>query len=69
MSIGVYINGKEIVLAKATWSAVSGVDMAKQFHDLARIVHHAIDKAFKYMTTDKQTVGEGADGTKKGGEK
>ena len=69
MSIEVYINGKEIVRAKATWSSVSGVDLAKQFHDLARIVHHAIDKAFKCMTTDEQTVGEGADGTKNGGAK
>lgn len=50
MSIEVYINGKEILRVKSTWSASSGVNVERQFHDLARISHHALDKAFKNLS-------------------
>lgn len=51
MSIEVYINGKEIFRVKSSWSASSGVNVERQFHDLSRIAHHALDKAFKNLST------------------
>lgn len=56
MSITVSLNGKEIVCVYAKFTITHTSNSAKQFHDLARIAHHAIDKAFKDLSTVKLTV-------------
>lgn len=56
MIIDVSINDKKIVSVTAGWSSTGTSNTAAQFHDLARIAHHAIDKAFKDLTTVKLTV-------------
>ena len=56
MSIDVVINEKPIVSLKATWNSSGSANIAQQFHDLTRIAHHAIDKAFKDLTTVRMTV-------------
>ena len=56
MSIDVVINGKPIVSLKASWNSTGSANVAQQFHDLTRIAHHAIDKAFKDLTTVSLTV-------------
>ena len=56
MTIEVKVNGKEIVSLSASWGSSGTANIAKQFHDLARIAHHAIDKAFKDLSTVKLTV-------------
>ena len=56
MTLDVFINGKAIVKLGATWNSSGTANISNQFHDLARIAHHAIDKAFKDLSTDKLTV-------------
>ena len=56
MSLDVVINGKPIVSLKAAWNSSGSANIARQFHDLARIAHHAIDKAFKDLSTVELTV-------------
>lgn len=58
MSITVSLNGKEIVCVHAKFTITRTSNSASQFHDLARITHHAIDKAFKDLTTVKLEVKE-----------
>ena len=59
MSLDVVINGKPIVSLKATWNSSGSANIAQQFHDLARIAHHAIDKAFKDLSTVELSVKQG----------
>ena len=56
MTLEVFINGKEIVKLAASWNSSGSANIANQFHDLARIAHHAIDKSFKDLSTVKLTV-------------
>ena len=56
MTLEVNINCREIVRLTATWSSSGSANIAQQFHDLARIAHHAIDKAFKDLSTASLTV-------------
>lgn len=59
MTLQISINGKEVVCVKGVWNAASGVNVANQFHDLARLAHHAIDKAFKDLSTVQLSVKQG----------
>lgn len=56
MTITVSINGREVVNVHGNFTLTNSTNTASQFHDIARITHHAIDKAFKDLTTVKLEV-------------
>ena len=54
MKIEITINNKKVVEIEATWSNNSKT--GESFHDLARIAHHALDKAMQELQTAKAVV-------------
>lgn len=54
MKIEIIINNNKVSSVEATWNGMS--DTYKAFHDLARLAHHALDKAVREMQTAKVVV-------------
>ena len=54
MKIEITINKTNVASVEATWNGMS--DTYKAFHDLARLAHHALDKAVRELQTAKVVV-------------